>query len=193
MWQSVFTQSINSGNIVPLSDNQYTLGTPALRWSNVYIGPSTIFMNDTVTGNAAAITVSNSSLFINGVQSLRIGSITFTDGTVQSTSANPSACRIIPGYTSNVTLDMSVDYYVHCHVNSGSLSVTVNNFTAGKTVELLAIWGNSGGGSISINGISGTNVSNGNNGFTILKQFNSLRFYSVDGTSGNTFCVATIS
>ena len=194
MWTNVVSLGTITGNVVPLSDNQYTLGTPTARWANIQVGPGTLFMTDNVTGNQAGITISNNALLVNGAQSLRIGAVTFGDGTVQSTSANPQRVRIVPAPVNAVTLDMSVDNIVHCHVTSGALSVTITNFTAGKTVELLAFWdATTSGGSISINGISGSNVSNGNNGFSITKQFNSLRVYSADGTAGNTFCVATIS
>jgi len=194
MWQSMSTQLINTGNVLPISDNQYALGSSVLRWANVFVGPGTLYMTDQVTGNTAGITVSNNSVLVNGAQSIRIGAITFSDGTSQATSANPQRVRIVAGDVNAVTLDMSVDNIVHCHVTSGALSVTIINFTAGKTVELLAFWdATTSGGSISINGISGSNVSNGNNGFSITKQFNSLRVYSADGTASNTFCVATTS
>ena len=194
MWTNVVSMGTITGNVIPLSDNQYSIGTATTRWASIHVGPGTLYMTDNVTGNQAGITVSNNAILLDGVQSLRTGAVTFGDGTVQSTSANPQKVRIISSPVNAVTLDMSVDNIVHCHVTSGALSVTITNFTSGKTVELLAFWdATTSGGSISINGISGANVSNGNNGFSINKQFNSLRIYSADGTASNTFCIATIS
>ena len=193
MWTNVVSMGTTTGNVVPLSDNQYNLGAPTDRWSNLYLGTGSISITDSTTGNLATITVSNNALLVNGTSSLDVNTITFADGTTQSTSANPQKCRIVPGYVNSVNLDMNVDYYVHCHVNSGTLTVTLSNLTAGKTTELLATWNTvNPGGTVDI-GLSGQNISYGSNVISLKNQFNSLRFYSVDATAGNTFCVATIS
>jgi hypothetical protein len=55
------------------------------------------------------------------------------------------------------------------------------------------MWGNASGGSISINGISGSNISNGSNGFAITKQFNSIRLYCIDNNFTETFAVVSTS
>lgn len=102
--------------------------------------------------------------------------------------------RVISGTTTAITVNFATDYVVHGHLNQGALSINLTNFTSGKTVEVLVSIGVTGGSSIVINGISGSNVSNGGNVFSPLtKQFASFRFYCVDGTTANTFCVAQIS
>lgn len=118
----------------------------------------------------------------------------FPDSTIQTTAYVPGTVDIRTPATGNtLTVDLSTDTYVHQHINSGNLSITLTNPTAGKSVELLLAWGNASGGSISINGISGSNLSNGSNGFAITKQFNSIRLYCIDNTFANTFGVVTIS
>jgi hypothetical protein len=119
--------------------------------------------------------------------------ITFGDRSIQTT-AYQAPYRVISGTTTAITVNFATDYVVHGHLNQGALSINLTNFTSGKTVEVLVSIGVTGGSSIVINGISGSNVSNGGNVFSPLtKQFASFRFYCVDGTAANTFCVAQIS
>ena len=49
-----------SGNIVPQSDETYSLGTPELKFSTLYVASSTVFLGD------SALSVVNSELFLDG-------------------------------------------------------------------------------------------------------------------------------
>jgi len=163
-------------------------GSVQIQTGNIRITPTGI----NSTASAQDITIGNTG--DTGYLSTARG-IKFPDGTVQNTAATTGNIRVVPGYVNNITIDWATDKIVHLHVNSGSLGITFTNFNsnAGKEIELLAQWGSTSGGSISINGLSSSNISNGNNGFAITKQFNSIRFYGVDGTASNTFAVVTIS
>ena len=119
--------------------------------------------------------------------------LTFSDGSVQTT-AYQAPYRVISGTTGAATLDFRTDNIVHAHMNNGTFSITLTGFTASRTIEFILSIGVPSGSSVVINGISGSNVSNGNNVFTPLtKQLATFRFYCVDGTSANTFCVGQIS
>lgn len=188
-----------SSNIIPTTTNTYTLGSTTKRWKDVYIGPGTINITDSVTGNNAGITISNSIFQINGIAqaqlpNIKVTNLTFNDNTVQTTAYVPGTIAIRTPATGNtLTIDLSTDTYVHQHINQGNLSITLTNPTAGRTVEVLLMWGTTGGGSISINDISGSNISNGSNGFAITKQFNSIRFYCIASNFTETFAVVSIS
>jgi hypothetical protein len=119
--------------------------------------------------------------------------LTFGDGSVQTT-AYQAPYRVLSGSTTAVTIDFRTDNIVHAHMNQGAFSITLTGFTSSKSVEFILSIGVTGGSSIVVNGISGSNVSNGSNVFSPLtKQLASFRFYCVDGTSANTFCVGQIS
>ena len=70
---SVTGNQFTTGNIVPSVDNTYTLGTSALRWANVHIGPGTLYITDSNVslGTTANITVQNGVLQINGVNQIQ--------------------------------------------------------------------------------------------------------------------------
>jgi hypothetical protein len=76
-----------TANIVPSADNTYTLGTPSLRWEAVYIGPGSLYLQD--TNNAALnveLTVTDGVLLINGTNTMRIGDFIFDENTIESTA-----------------------------------------------------------------------------------------------------------
>jgi hypothetical protein len=221
-------------NIIPDTDNVYSLGSTAFRWKSIHIGEGTIYITDTVTKNEAGLTITDGVLLINGANQLQVGQLKFRDNTIESvtgsidiqigltgstanlvlnrnvvlaqdktltfgdgsvqTTAYQAPYRVISGTTGAATLDFRTDNIVHAHMNQGSFSITLTGFTASKTIEFILSIGVPSGSSVVINGISGSNVSNGNNVFTPLtKQLATFRFYCVDGTAANTFCVGQIS
>ena len=188
-----------ASNILPSTDNIYTLGSTSKRWKDIYVGPGTINITDSVLSSIAAISVANGIFNINGIAqaqlpNVKITNLTFNDNTVQTTAYVPGNVAIRTPATGNtLTVNLATDTYVHQHINSGNLNITLTNPTAGRTIELLLMWGNASGGSISINGISGSNISNGSNGFAITKQFNSIRIYCIDNNFTETFAVVSTS
>jgi hypothetical protein len=71
-------------NIVPTTDNLYSLGTAEKRWSGVHIGPGTIYITDTVTNEDTELTVTDGVLQIDGANQLQIGDLKFVDNTIES-------------------------------------------------------------------------------------------------------------
>jgi hypothetical protein len=74
-----------AGNLIPATSNLYSLGSPTLKWGNIYLGPNTIYMTDTVTGNIGNLVLQNGILTINGVTALGAGNTTiYANGTIVS-------------------------------------------------------------------------------------------------------------
>lgn len=74
-----------AGNLIPATSNLYNLGSPTLKWGNLYLGPNTIYMTDTVTGNTGNLVLQNGILTINGVTALGAGNTTiYANGTIVS-------------------------------------------------------------------------------------------------------------
>ena len=74
-----------AGNLIPATSNFYNLGSPTVKWGNIYLGPNTIYMTDTVTGNTGNLVLQNGILTINGVTALGAGNTTiYANGTIVS-------------------------------------------------------------------------------------------------------------
>ena len=74
-----------AGNLIPATSNFYSLGSPTLKWGNLYLGPNTLYMTDTVTGNTGNLVLQNGILTINGVTALGTGNATiYANGTIVS-------------------------------------------------------------------------------------------------------------
>jgi Collagen triple helix repeat (20 copies) len=67
-----------TGDMIPSVDNQFSLGTSSFRWKGLQLGPGTLFIQDTVSGKQAGLTVTDGSLLIDGADSLRIGNVRLT-------------------------------------------------------------------------------------------------------------------
>jgi hypothetical protein len=73
-----------TGNLLPNSTiSQYGLGNVTNKWSSLYLGPDSLYMEDTVLGTNAELTVANGVLFINGTQKIQIGNMQMTSEGIQ--------------------------------------------------------------------------------------------------------------
>jgi hypothetical protein len=63
------------GSLVPNADNIYYLGTPELRWKGLQLGPGTLYIQDTVTGEQVGMSITDGTLLLDGADSFRIGNI----------------------------------------------------------------------------------------------------------------------
>jgi hypothetical protein len=84
-----------AADILPATDNVYSLGSNAKRFASVHIGPGTLYLTDrTLTSNTAAITINNGVFNINGIAqaqlpNISVTNLTFNDATVQTTAYKP--------------------------------------------------------------------------------------------------------
>ena len=72
---------INSldGSLVPSQDNVFTLGSPELRWKSLQLGPGTLYMADTSTGEQVGLIITEGTLLLDGADSLRVGNIRLSE------------------------------------------------------------------------------------------------------------------
>jgi len=80
------------GSLIPAQSVTYSIGSSNFRWKDMFVGPGTINITDSVTGNNAAISVANGVFFINGVTQVQLPNVTvtnltFSDNTVQTTAS----------------------------------------------------------------------------------------------------------
>ena len=238
-------QNINTtGNIIPLTDNVYTLGSSVNRWQSAYIGPGSIYMQDTANAALnAELTVTNGVLLVNGANQLQVGQLKFVNNTIESTSGatdiqigltgstadlvlnrntviaagktftagNVSVGNLtvtgtfvpskgithnvkMPALVANVAVvDFANDDLVHLHTNNPGSTITANlvnlSSTVGKTVEVL-IMSSSGGTTQFNHGVSSGQSTNGSSIFVTSRQTMYVKYFNLDGTTGNLFVTA---
>jgi hypothetical protein len=89
-----------SGDFLPALDDTYNLGSTTLKWKSLHLGEGTLYITDTVTGNEAALTVTDGVLYINGISALAISSVVFPDDSEQTTAYIPAAAQSFnPSFT----------------------------------------------------------------------------------------------
>lgn len=86
-----------TGNINPNSTTGlYSLGNATNKWANLWLGPDSLWIEDTVTSLNTEITVEDGTLFINGSQRIQIGNMQMTTDGI-SLVANASSQNISIG------------------------------------------------------------------------------------------------
>jgi hypothetical protein len=87
--QSVaYTPGTISSNLIPAADNTISLGSATYRYSNLYLGYQGLFLADTGTNQNINITANAGTLYLDGVQNLRIGNLVIVDTTLTSATNN---------------------------------------------------------------------------------------------------------
>lgn len=75
------------GDILPSLNNTFGLGNITQKWSNVWIGPSSLFLEDSVLGGDSEVHVDNSVFFIDGVTAAQVGNMQMTTNGLRLTTA----------------------------------------------------------------------------------------------------------
>jgi len=177
-----------SSDLLPSASLIYSIGSQAGRWKDIFVGPGTINITDSVTNQNASITVANGIFFINGIAqaqlpNVKVQNLTFYDNTVQTTAAalyhgsfeDTSANQISAGTTSATLITMNTTTHSSgIALDTGLTNSKVTFTNAGKyLVNLTAQFRFSGGAS----------------------NYNVTVWYSLNGTtadrSGRTFLLTS--
>ena len=70
--------------MLPATDNITDLGDPDHRFRNLYLGPASLFMADTITDANIELKVTNGTLYINGAQNLAVGNLVILNTTLKT-------------------------------------------------------------------------------------------------------------
>jgi hypothetical protein len=76
------------GNLIPTVNNTYQLGNTTNKWNAVYIGPASLYIEDSVLHTNAELTVADGVLHINGTQKIEIGNMQMTTTGISLVTAN---------------------------------------------------------------------------------------------------------
>jgi hypothetical protein len=158
--RAITASAVNS-NLIPATDNTFTLGTTAKRWSSIHIGPGTINITDQTLLTEAAITVNNGVFNINGITqaqlpNIAVTNLTFADSTVQTTAWKPyygsfesTATQTSAGTTSaNLVTFSTVTTSSGTSLDTGATSSKITYATAGTyAIDFNGLYFFSGGAS----------------------------------------------
>ena len=105
----IYLQGLTRLDLIPLTDNTYTLGTTTSRWKSINVGPGTITITDQTLNSPADISVDNGVLQINGANQLQVGQLKFVDNTIESISGGINIQIGLTGSTASLLLNRNVE------------------------------------------------------------------------------------
>ncbi len=95
-------------DLLPESDNQYTLGSFDKRWKGIHVGPGTLYITDITLGTDAELTVNNGVLRINGANQLQVGQLKFVNNTIESTELSTDIQIGVLESSANLVLNRNI-------------------------------------------------------------------------------------
>jgi len=121
-------------NIVPVSTNVSTLGTPTKRWKSIYVGPGTIYVTDETSGKDIAIGARDNLLYVQNGSGLSVGEFTLVDNQIRI--ANPSRDIILGTTAATGKFILNRPLEVNTTAGDASFTVTKDGKTEIKTRSL---------------------------------------------------------
>jgi hypothetical protein len=96
---------ILTGNLLPTTDDAYSLGNASLRWVAAHFGNAGIYIQDNTLGDDGQLQLDNGILNFDNIDSLRVGNLQFTSTGI-ITTINPALDVLIgnPGDTGNTVI-----------------------------------------------------------------------------------------
>ena len=125
-------------DILPDTDNRYTLGSFDKRWAGIHVGPGTLYITDITLGTDAELTVNNGVLKINGANQLQVGQLKFVDNTIESTELGTDIQIGDLNATANLVLNRNI-------VVGENKSLIFQDGTRQFTAPINADWNATGG------------------------------------------------
>jgi len=146
-----------AGNLIPLTTNEFTIGSPTRRIKQAYYGGGTIYIFDEYLGVDQSISANNGNLIIGGGTGLTVGEFIMSGNTLYLVNSAEDFNIGTPGATGNLNINRPIT--VSDSVGNVRFSVT----SAGRTqIDTGYVLGNTPGALLINGSISGTypNVSN---------------------------------
>ena len=95
-------------DLLPETDNRYTLGSFDKRWKGIHVGPGTLYITDITLGTDAELTVNNGVLRINGANQLQVGQLKFVNNTIESTELSTDIQIGVLEATANLVINRNI-------------------------------------------------------------------------------------
>jgi len=94
-----------AGDLVPLTDDEFTIGSPTRRIKQAYFGGNTIFIYDSYLGIDQSIGANNGNLTINGGTGLTVGNFILSGNTLYLVNPTEDFNIGTPGATGNLNIN----------------------------------------------------------------------------------------
>jgi hypothetical protein len=79
-----------------------------MRWKSLQLGPGTLWIEDTITGQQAGITITNGTLMLDGVENMRLGNIRFTASGISALNGASNITIGAAGDTGNLQVSHGI-------------------------------------------------------------------------------------
>ena len=109
-------------NILPVTNNISSLGSPTKRWKSIYLGPGTIYVFDETLGKDIAISARDGLLYVQNGAGLTVGEFTLVDNQIKIAN---SARDIVVG-TTGATASVVFNRAIKVKNNLGALAFEVD-------------------------------------------------------------------
>ena len=132
-----------AGNIVPLTDGFYNLGTPNNRFHTMYVGGRSIYIYDSVLGTDQSISAINGNLVIDGGAGLTVGEWIFHENTMKIANIDKDVIIGSELATGNVQFNRPIKVISTGHnttfevTRSGRVKISVPNVPANDPGALI--------------------------------------------------------
>jgi hypothetical protein len=108
-------------SILPLINDAFDLGSPAMRWRHVWVGAGTIYILDETLGTDTAIGARDGVVYLQGGVGLNVGEFTFIDNQIKI--ANPNRDIIVGTTTATGKLVLNRPLQVNTIASNASFTV----------------------------------------------------------------------
>jgi hypothetical protein len=139
-----------AGNLVPLTNDEFTLGSPTRRIKQAYFGSNTIYINDEYLGVDQSIGANNGNLIVGGGTGLTVGNFILSGNTLYLDNPVEDFNIGTPGATGNLninrpmTVSDSTGNTVFSVTSDGRVELTVGNQNANTPGALNIVASNGG-------------------------------------------------
>ena len=95
-------------NILPVTNNISSLGSPTKRWKSIYLGPGTIYVFDETLGKDISIGARDGILYVQNGAGLTVGEFTFVDNQIRIANSARDIIVGATGATASVVFNRSI-------------------------------------------------------------------------------------
>jgi hypothetical protein len=136
-----------AGDLIPLTNNEFTLGSPTRRIKQAYFGSNTVYIYDTYLGIDQSISANNGNLIIEGGSGLTVGNFILSGNTIYLNNPIEDFNIGTIGSTGNLTVNRRFNVnnetgqWKLFDINPSGTATLISNVVTGSNIAALEIIG----------------------------------------------------
>jgi hypothetical protein len=136
-----------AGNLVPLTNDEFTLGSPTRRIKQAYFGSNTVYIFDEYLGTDQTIGANNGNLIIGGGAGLTVGNFIMSGNTLYLVNPSEDFNLGTIGATGNLTVNRrfnvnnSTGEWKLFDINPNGTATLISNVVTGSNIAAMEIIG----------------------------------------------------